>query len=179
MEKYISILRGINVSGHKLIKMKLLQEMFVSLGFSNVLTYIQSGNVVFECEPGNPERMNKIISEGIMETFGFGVPVLVIRADELRIISENNRFLNQRQEDVAKLHVTFLSEEPDGKLIDGIGKEEYLPDEFYLAGKAVYLFCPGGYGNTKLSNTFFEKKLKVEATTRNWKTILELVRMSG
>jgi uncharacterized protein (DUF1697 family) len=89
-----------------------------------------------------------------------------------------NKFISERGEDISKLHVTFLSEEPDMDLAGKLRKEEYFPDEYYIQGKTVYLFCPQGYGNTKLSNTFFEKKLKVQATTRNWKTILELAGIS-
>ncbi len=178
MQTYISILRGINVSGHKLIKMKTLQEMYESLGFRKVKTYIQSGNVVFCAESEEVKSLEKMITEAIMKSFGFEVPVIVIEKDEMTEISVSNRFISERGEDILKLHVTFLSDEPGKKLIDDLPHEEYLPDEFYVKGKSVYLFCPNGYGNTKLSNNFFEKKLKVQATTRNWKTVLELVKMS-
>jgi uncharacterized protein (DUF1697 family) len=178
MKTYITILRGINVSGHNLIKMKALKEMMEGLGFSNVRTYIQSGNVVFESKAEGISELEKIIAAGILKTFGFEVPVIVLEKDELNCISARNSFISERGEDVAKLHVTFLSVKPDTGLAETIRKEDYLPDEFYLSGKAVYLFCPDGYGNTKFSNTFFEKKLKVRATTRNWKTVIELVKMS-
>src|SRR6202008_1647475 len=94
------------------------------------------------------------------------------------IVLQNNPFINKRKEDVTKLHVTFLSAEPEKANIDKIKGGNYVADEFRVTGKTVYLFCPNGYGNTKLSNTFFENKLKVTATTRNWKTINELVIMA-
>ncbi|MFZ4520891.1 MAG: DUF1697 domain-containing protein [Bacteroidales bacterium] len=178
MPTYIAILRGINVSGHKLIKMKALQEMFEHLGFSRVRTYIQSGNVAFESTLEETEKLEKIISDGIQEHFSFVVPVIVLTGIELRHISENNKFVADRGEDQTKLHVTILSAAPQGNLIEAIPAKDFLPDEYYVTGKTVYLFCPQGYGNTKLSNNFFEKKLKVQATTRNWKTILELVKLS-
>ncbi|MCX6303941.1 MAG: DUF1697 domain-containing protein [Bacteroidetes bacterium] len=179
MQTYISILRGINVSGHKLIKMKSLQEMFDGLGLLNARTYIQSGNVVFGSNFAGHGELEKIIGGEILKCFGFEVPVIVIGGGELKTISANNPFINPRGEDEAKLHVTFLSAEPDRTLVETIAKDAYSPDEYCVIGKAVYLFCPQGYGNTKLSNTFFEKKLKVSATTRNWKTILELVKLSS
>jgi uncharacterized protein (DUF1697 family) len=178
MGTYLSILRGINVSGHNLIKMKSLQEMYERLGLSSVKTYIQSGNVVFENKSSEPETLGKLISEEILKTFGFKVPVIVIEKAALKEISTHNRYIIERGEDISKLHVTFLSQEPLKNLSESVHSGEYLPDEFYITGKSIYLFCPNGYGNTKLSNNFFEKKLKVQATTRNWKTILELVKLS-
>lgn len=177
MPTCISILRGINVSGHKLIKMNLLKEMFERMGFENVKTYIQSGNFVFNCKPTDTAMLGKRIADEILSHFGFEVPVIVLEKDELKQVSAQNMFI-ERGEDITKLHVTFLSAEPQTGLLDDIDNKDYLPDAYYLRGKAVYLFCPDGYGNTKLSNNFFEKKLKVHATTRNWKTILELVKMS-
>ena len=178
MQSYISILRGINVSGHNMIKMKALQELYESLGFSKARTYIQSGNVVFESNSADTGTLEKIISGGIRETFGFEVPVIVLEREELKSISTYNSFINGRGEEITKLHVTILSGVPVKDLAETIRHENYLPDEFYILGRTVYLFCPDGYGNTKLSNAFFEKKLKVRATTRNWKTVLELVKMS-
>ncbi len=177
MPTCISILRGINVSGHKLIKMNILKEMFERMGFENVKTYIQSGNVVFHCKPTETAMLGNRIADEILSHFGFAVPVIVLEKDELKQVSAQNMFI-ERGEDITKLHVTFLSAEPQAGLLEDIDNKDYLPDAFYLSGKAVYLFCPDGYGNTKLSNSFFEKKLKVQATTRNWKTILELVKMS-
>ncbi len=179
MQTYISILRGINVSGHNLIKMKVLQEMFGKLGYRNVITYIQSGNVVFDTTPTDILTLEKIISGAIVQSFGFDIPVMVFERETLKNIAEQNVFISERQLDHTKLHVTFLSGIPEKLLTDGIQHEIYLPDEFFISGKSVYLFCPNGYGNTKLSNTFFEKKLKVRATTRNWKTLIELIELSG
>jgi uncharacterized protein (DUF1697 family) len=178
MKTSISILRGINVSGHNPIKMKALQEMYENLGFRNVRTYIQSGNVIFESDQPETGEIEKMISAEILNAFDFKVPVLVLQLEELKYISVHNDFILKRGEDISKLHVTFLSEEPEKNLTENIGKEQYLPDEYYFNGRAVYLFCPQGYGNTKLSNTFFEKKLQVQATTRNWKTVLELVKLA-
>ena len=178
MKTYISILRGINVSGHKMIKMKALQELYENLGFRKVRIYIQSGNVVFENIPAETGKLEKMISDGILKVFGFEVPVIVMEKGELNEIVAHNAFILERGEDISKIHVTILSREPEKHLVENIGSIEYLPDEFNIRGKAVYLFCPKGYGNTKLSNTFFEKKLKVQATTRNWKTMIELIKIS-
>ncbi len=175
MNTYIAILRGINVSGHKMIKMETLRAMFERLNFKNTKTYIQSGNVVFQSKEININKLEQKIVKEIQKEFGFEVPVIVKELDEIKIVLENNPFVNKRKEDITKLHVTFLSAEPAKDSIEKIKDMNYMPDEFILTGKAIYLFCPNGYGNTKLNNNFFENKLKVAATTRNWKTVNELV----
>jgi len=178
MQTYISILRGINVSGHKMIKMEALRKMYADLNFKNIQSYIQSGNVIFQDKIMNHVDLQNKIAKAILKEFGFEVPVMVKELNELKTILNNNPFLKNRNEDITKLHVTFLSKEPEQMNLDKIKDGQYGADEFILAGKTVYLFCPNGYGNTKLNNTFFENKLKVIATTRNWKTINELFNMA-
>ncbi len=167
------------MSGHRLIKMDALKNLYADLNLKNVRTYIQSGNVVFEEKGSNPELIAKLISQKIMKDFGFEVPVIVMDLKALTKILANNPFVNERNEDVKILHVTILSDNPDETLIDKIKVGPYGADEFIVSGRTVYLFCPNGYGNTKLNNTFFESKLKVNATTRNWKTMNELWRIAG
>ena len=178
METYISILRGINVSGKRIIKMDALSKMFEKLKFKNTKTYIQSGNVVFQSPKTECEVLENQLSKQILKQFNLEVPVIVKSQKELIFVSKNNPFVNTRNEDITKLHVTFLSETPEQTNIDKIKVGIFGNDEFIISGKAIYLFCPDGYGNTKLSNAFFETKLKVTATTRNWKTIGELVKIA-
>lgn len=179
MKTYVTILRGINVSGHNMIKMADLKKMFETLPFENVQTYIQSGNIVFNAKPENDQNLEKLIHDTIQKTFSFSVPVIVLEEKELKNVQQNNPFLTERNEDAAKLHVTFLDAIPGIDLVDKLKeKANFLPDEWILDEKAIYLFCPNGYGKTKLNNNFFENKLKVTATTRNWKTVNELVSMS-
>ena len=177
MKTFISILRGINVSGHNLIKMDDLRKMYGSLKFRNIETYIQSGNVIFQSEADSRE-LEKKISGKLLQDFSIQVPVLVMELNELNKVAQNNPFMNKRKEDIKTLHVTFLSDPPKKEDLSVIQKNQYAPDEFMASGKILYLFCPGGYGNTRLSNTFFEKKLKVIATTRNWKTVLQLMNIA-
>jgi uncharacterized protein (DUF1697 family) len=161
-----------------MIKMDALRALYEKIGFKQVKTYIQSGNVVFQTNKTNSKSLEKKIAESITGNFGFDVPVMVKEAEEIYEILKNNSFINKRKEDVSKLHVTFLSDKPAKAAADKLKEGNYGADEFIIADKNVYLFCPGGYGNTKLSNTFFENKLKLTATTRNWKTINELAGMA-
>lgn len=174
--RYIAILRGINVSGKNSIKMQDLRLLLCSLGFNDVETYIQSGNIVFTSAETDRLILQTKITNAIMQQFGFAVPCLVFTADYLKLILENNPFAAN---DPAFLHVTFLSAEPsifdtvffDSKL--GIG------EAYQLGQRAIYLYCPNGYGTTKLSNNLWELKLKIDATTRNWKTCSELLKMAS
>jgi uncharacterized protein (DUF1697 family) len=178
METCIALLRGINVSGHKMIKMEELKKVLSELNFTNIRTYIQSGNIVFESEKSDPAYLEKQMGDKILSHFGFPVPVLIRSRAELDDIHKNNPFLGKRSEPIDKLHVTFFPEEPDQILWNKIEKNSFLPDEFIVSGREVYLLCPNGYGQTKLTNQFFENKLKLTATTRNWKTIQTLLQMS-
>lgn len=178
MITYIAILRGINVSGKRIIKMDALKKMFAELHFENIRTYIQSGNIVFEAKKTNLKLLETMLSAEIKKQFGFDVPVLVLTADELKFIINKNPFIHNKSIDPAHLHVTFLNDEPVNTLAAKISVTDYLPDEFSVTGKTVYLFCPNGYGNTKLNNAFFEHKLKVAATTRNWKTTCQLLQIA-
>lgn len=177
MKKYIAILRGINVSGSKMIKMDNLTTSMAELKFTDIETYIQSGNIVFEYHETNENILAKIITDKIQSDFGFNVPVIVKKAEELNSIINNNPFINNRNEPVDTLHVTFFPEYPENALLTGLAVTGSNADEFFIAGNVVYIFCPNGYGRTKLNNNFFENKLKIPATTRNWKTVIKLAEM--
>lgn len=173
--KYIALLRGINVGGQKKIKMAALQGICEEIGLQNVQTYIQSGNLVFESSEEVVPHLEKNIKGAIQEHFGFDVPVMVMKQAYLKQIVENNPFLKAAAElDTKLLHVTFLAEKPAKDLVDALAEKDYGTDEFKVVEHCVYLYFPNGYGRTKLTNTVFEKKLKVNATTRNWRTINKL-----
>ncbi len=159
--------------------MDALREMYEDLGFQSVQSYIQSGNVIFQTKETPNSELEKTITSKISDVFGFDVPVLVLSLEEMKTVSGNNPFVNDRHEDINFLYVTFLADVPEQALIDKIRNEVKTDDEFEVIEKAIYLFCPKNYGNSKLNNNFFESKLNTPATTRNWKTVLELVRMGS
>ena len=179
MTTYISILRGINVSGHKLIKMELLKKMCGNLGFSNIQTYIQSGNIIFHSAKTGTKKLSSTIKEAIKKEFGFDVPVITLTLAELEAIINLNPFTKDKHLDVAFFHVTILDALPGKEHIALLSKAEIKNDKFEAVKQTIYLYCPDGYGNTKLNNTFIEQKLKVSATTRNWKTINQLFTLAS
>ena len=107
MTTYISILRGINVSGHRMIKMDVLGQLFTDLGFQNIQTYIQSGNIVFQIKKLDQQKLEKKIAKAIAEKFAFDVPVIVKEFDELKKIILDNPFLTDKTKDISHFHVTF------------------------------------------------------------------------
>lgn len=175
MNTFLSILRGINVSGQKKIPMLELKKMYEELHFENIITYIQSGNVIFNNK--NAKDLSKKIEQKIFEKFNFHVPVIIRTPDEMQKIIEENPFLKQKNIDLSKLHVVYLADNPKQDIIDKLKKNNYEPDKFYTSGKEVYVYCPNGYGRTKLTNNFFENKLEITATTRNWNTTNELLKI--
>jgi len=178
MQTYISILRGINVSGQKKIQMTDLKMLYEDLKFKNVTTYIQSGNIIFEANKQRDEALAKKIENAINEKYHFHVPVIIRSIEEMKNTLVVNPLLKEPNIVIEKLHVTFLEELPDKAKVDNIKDIDYSPDKFIIIGKEIFLYCPNGYGITKLSNNFFENKLRVNATTSNWKTLNKLVEMA-
>jgi len=179
MTKYISILRGINVGGKRKILMADLRALYQSLGFENIVTYIQSGNVIFDAKKKNKNNaFAKKIKQAIADKYGFDVPVIIRKVEEIRGIIDNNPFVKKKGVVIENLHLTFLGDTPAEEHLEKIKTFEYPPDDFKIEGKEVYVFCAGKYHKSKLTNNFFEKKLKVAATTRNWKTVNKLLELS-
>jgi uncharacterized protein (DUF1697 family) len=172
MAVYISIIRGINVGGRKKIKMGDLKDLYLSLNLKDVNTYIQSGNVVFKCQDVPPSELAEKIRKGIKEVSGFDVPVFIRTKKEFQKIIDCNPF---KKEDTNHLYVTFLSETPHEMPINEIDKVKDKSERFSIYSTEIYLLCPNGYAKTRLSTDFFERKLKVSATTRNWKTVNRLL----
>lgn len=173
MKRFIALLRGINVSGQKKIKMSDLKSLFEEVGFQNVETYIQSGNVIFSSKELSVKILESKISSGIKNKFGFDVQVIVLNPEEIEYVIRANPFIKKKK-DTERLYVTFLGKNPSNENFDKINSADYLPEEYAIDGRHIYLFVPNGYGKAKLNNNFFENKLKVLGTTRNWKTTITL-----
>jgi uncharacterized protein (DUF1697 family) len=179
MVTYIAILRGINVGGKRIIKMDALKQLFLNLGFLNIETYIQSGNVIFKSKKQKEDTLANIISAEIKKVFTYDVPTIVKNIDDLKKIIASNPLTKDKSNLVEFLHVTLLATTPTKENIENLIKLKFGDDMFSIIDNAVYLYCPNGYSKTKLTNSFLENKLKVTATTRNWKTCNELLNISN
>ena len=178
--KYISVLRGINVSGHKKIKMADLKEIYQSLGFESVSTYIQSGNVIFQSSSTDKGDLKKIIEKEIKRKYDFHVPVTILTEQELKEIVDSCPYEEAKmEENGTRILVTFLQSDPPSESQEALKEYVKSPEKLTIQGSEVYLYCPNGYGKSKLSNTFLENKLGISATTRNWKSVKKLCELSG
>jgi uncharacterized protein (DUF1697 family) len=155
-----------------------LKVLYEELTFENVRTYIQSGNVIFTSEDSSPADLSGRIEQKLLEKYAFEVPVIIRTVKEIKDLLASNVFLEREGIAADKLYVTFLAQPPTQEHIAKVEQLGFEPDEFRVQGKEVYVFCPNGYGRTKITNTFFENKLKVKATTRNWKTVNELLKIA-
>lgn len=178
MSKYISLLRGINVSGHKKIKMTDLKSLYETLGCENVQTYIQSGNVVFEHASLNLKSIQEAIEKTIEAKYGFSVYVDVRNKDDFFAILAALPFQNiTLEKDGSQILITLLADNPNKEQIDLLNDLKHPTEKIIFGNRAFYLHCPNGYGKTKLSNAFIENKLQMRATTRNLRTVSKLCEM--
>lgn len=178
MEKYICLLRGINVGGKRKIKMADLRSELSKIELENIKTYIQSGNIYFESKETDYRKLEIQITDLILDKFGHEVPVMVRQSKELKAIYENNPYLSE-EKDLRMIHVAFLSEAPTTEAIEDLDINKFTPDKCQLFERAIYIHYPNGSYHSKLSGTFLEKKLKQKITARNWKTVIKLVEMIG
>ncbi len=178
MRTYICLLRGINVSGQKKIKMADLKLSLEKLLFRNVVTYIQSGNIVFKSENNSVQDLENKIHDIILKDFGFDVPTLVKTPQEVVEAYENNPFTKDPAKDSKLFYVVFLKDAPNAEQIAHLETYDYSPEAYSLKDKIIYFYAANGAGRAKMNNNFFENKLKVQATTRNWKTTYKLIELS-
>ena len=170
---YIALLRGINVSGKNKLPMADLRALCTQLGWKNVQSYIQSGNLRFELE--EPQGAAAQLSQAIKKEFGYEAVPILVHPQAYFEEALQNPFLEQDPNlDIKSLHVTFLQGEPVPEKIEALKCKDHKGDEWIILQDKVYLHCPKGYGKTKLTNTYLEKKLGKVATTRNWKTLNRL-----
>lgn len=170
MNTYISLLRGINVSGSKIILMKDLKILFEKLDFKQVTSYLQSGNVVFTASSTNIKELEKMIEKAIYDHYGYDVPTQIFTGVDLQKIIQSNPFTRQDNFDEAFIHCTFITDLTAEVDLDLVKDKLRDTERIAKIENTLYLYCPEGYGKTKLTNNLFETKYKMKATTRNWKT---------
>jgi uncharacterized protein (DUF1697 family) len=174
--KHVALLRGINVGGKNMLPMKELVAMFVKAGCGDVTTYIQSGNVVFRAEDKVVAGLGGGIAKRVEERFGIRVPVVLRTAAEIDAAIRGNPFLEAGASEET-LHVCFLAARPGKDLVAGLDPGRSSPDAFAVAGREIYMQLVNGAAKTKLTNAYFDSKLKTVSTMRNWRTVLKLAEL--
>lgn len=175
---YIALLRGVNVGGKNLLPMKDLVKMFETCECVSVRSYIQSGNVIFSAGPKVAARLPSLITTQIEKRFGHKPPVILRTLEQLDDVYSSNPFLATGAPE-EMLNVMFLAHQPDAEAVSALDPDRSPPDTFTVRGQEIYLRLPNGFGNSKLTNAYFDSKLKTISTVRNWRTVgklLELMR---
>ena len=177
---YAALLRGINVGGSRKVPMADLRTLMEGLGHDGVRSYLQSGQAVFTADHGDEESLAAELAGAIEERFGFTVDVIVRGHAYLRAVVENCPFPAAELE-AKQLHVTYFSAPVDEDRYAEIERAAYLPEEFRLGDRALYLYVPDGLGRSKLAEHLSKPRLNkgVIATSRNWNTVVKLVEMTG
>ena len=177
MTTHLALLRGINVSGHNMIKMEALKTTLEAVGFQNVLSYIQSGNVFVDTDEENPAAVGFKIKKEIFKAFGNEVPVVVIGKVDLEACFKNNPFLQEKDSDIKKLYVAFISTTLRSDSINDLKISQFKPDEASIDNSRIYIKYAVGAGKTRFDQKYIEKKLNVTATIRNWNTVMQLLQL--
>lgn len=179
MNTYICLLRGINVSGHKIIKMAELKKMFENLGFENVKTYIQSGNIVFQSNEKMISKLEEMIHYEIETTFGFDVHTQVLTAKEIQAALDENPFMKDDSLDIKQHYFVFLNQVPEKENWEILKNLELKGELMEPYDKVLFVYYTNGAGQSKLTTNLVESKLKVVATARNLNTTKKLLEMAN
>jgi uncharacterized protein (DUF1697 family) len=177
MTIYVSLFRSINVGG-RTVRMNELKDLYESLGFKDVITYIQSGNVICTDHDADEAQLTKQIEDSFAQKFGFHAKVIVRTPAELQETIANNPFQNQPTKESNRIAVLFLAIRPESSALEDLRKSYLGPEEFYLIGQELYIYYPEGQGRSKLTLTLIERKLKTTGTVRNWNTVLQLHKLT-
>jgi uncharacterized protein (DUF1697 family) len=177
--KYAAFLRGINVGGKNKVNMEALRGMFAALGFENVRTYINSGNVIFETMEsggGNNRGLSARIEKAIQTDFALNIKVMVRSIREIEKTVENNPFAGQFEND-KDLHVFFLDEAlpaDKGELLLANNNENEM---YAVLGSEIYCLLRVSVLDSLMGKDYIGKKLKVPATARNWRTVNKIMEL--
>jgi uncharacterized protein (DUF1697 family) len=178
MERYVALLRGINLGARNRIAMSDLRELLGALGFGDVATYVQSGNALFSAERGDPAKLARTIERRIARDLGLEVPVVIRTRDELAAVVDANPFPDATKHP-KKLNVSFLSGKPDLGWLSAIDPRQYAPEKFHVGDRVIYLWYPNGFQGAKLGDAFWRRAaLGVDATIRNWNTVTKLLALA-
>ena len=179
MTTYVALLRGINVGGHKKVAMSDLRDLLESLGFSDVKTLLNSGNVVFRSAARRADDLEKRLAAETKDRLGVESDFFLRTAEEWRAIIAANPFAEAAERDPAHLAVMCLSAAPEKADVEALRKAIVGREVVHVDGRTAYLIYPDGMGTSKLTITLIEKKLRARGTARNWNTVMKLAKLAG
>ncbi|MEU5219953.1 DUF1697 domain-containing protein [Streptomyces sp. NPDC020807] len=178
---YAALLRGINVSGHRKVPMAELRSLLEGLGHRNVRTYLQSGNAVFTTDrtDASEDELTTELEDAVEERFGFRVDCLVRDAAYLRAVADACPFPAAELEG-KQLHAVYCSAPVTPDRFAALDREAFLPEDFALGDRVLYLYVPDGLGRSRLGDAIARPAVTkgLVATGRNWNTVLKLVEMT-
>ncbi len=173
MPRYIAFLRAINVGGHT-VKMDYLRQLFESLGFSNVETFIASGNVVFESASKSAQSIERKIEDRLREALGYEVTTFIRTGAELAAIANHKPFRQSDLDSAAALNIAFLANSPDDKSKQKLMGLRTEVDDFHIHGREIYWLCRRKQSDSTISNAVFEKTLGQRSTLRGANTVKKM-----
>jgi uncharacterized protein (DUF1697 family) len=176
--RYAALLRSVNVAGHGRIAMQELRASFESLGYGDVTTYIQTGNVLFTTGSKSEAKIAAAIEERLAEDFGDSPAVILRSVPELLRVGAASPYARAGA-DPARHHVTFLAATPAKKTLAALDLPPSRHDELVVDGREVYVHTPDGYTETKYTGSFLERRLGMLSTTRNWNTVTKLCELAS
>ena len=173
-KRYLCLLRGINVSGQKIIKMADLRTLLSQNGLEDVKTYIQSGNILFNSEMQTKAELSLFIENLLLKNYGWEIPSLILEQGDLEKLIINNPYPNITKDSTNKPYVCIPKTSLTKKQIIALREQKYEGEYFRATQQGVYLYCTKEVNKCKLSNNLLEKKLGISCSTRNWRTLLKL-----
>ena len=174
--RYIALLRGINVGGNTMIKMADLKSSFEELGFKNVVSYINSGNLAFDVTKSSEEKICTKIEKAIAKGFGKAIPVMIREQSSIQNVLDNNPF-HGAFETHKHMHVLFMKEKMPKDKQEQLKAAETEYEKFEVIDREIYALLKEGVADSLLGKGFIEKKLKVPVTGRNWRTVEKLAEL--
>jgi uncharacterized protein (DUF1697 family) len=175
---YVALLRSVNVAGHGRMSMSDVQRTFETLGYTDVSSYIQTGNIIFRSPAKSQRNLTLAIEGQLASDFGSSPAVILRTGPDLVRIAAASPF-PKKGADPARHHVTFLAEQPDRAHLEAFRPPPSGRDELLIDDEEVYVHTPDGYATTKLTGTYLERHLGVVSTTRNWNTVTKLSELVG
>jgi uncharacterized protein (DUF1697 family) len=175
MKKYVAFLRGINVGGKNVIKMDELRTLFISTGLKDVITYIQSGNVIFTANEDKIERVVKKIEAKLCKKLSADVLVFILSMEDLKKIVLTNPFKKMKLDIQTKLYVSFVKEVLKNKPKLPYSSPKKNVEIIKIKDKVIFTITPEINGRFGFPNNFIEEEFGIHATTRNWNTLVKIL----